>query len=52
MESVLYVKFMMMFLLIIICSAVLSDHILPVGNVSAVKESDNYSRGCGSNFNK
>lgn len=41
---------MMMFLLIIICSAVLSDHILPVGNVSAVKEGDNYSRGCGSSL--
>ncbi len=41
---------MMMFLLIIICSAVLSDHILPVGNVNAIKESDNYSRDCGSSF--
>ena len=50
MESVIYVKFMMMFLLIIICSAVLSNHILPVGNVSAIKESDNYSRGCGNNL--
>ncbi len=42
----LYVKF----LLIIICSAVLLDHIIPVGNVSAVKESDNYSRACGSSL--
>ena len=41
---------MMMFLLIIICSAVLSDHILPVGNVNAIKESNNYSRDCGSIF--
>ncbi len=41
---------MMMFLLIIVCSTVLSDHILPIGNVSAVKESDNYSRGCGSSL--
>ena len=49
MESALHVKsMMMMFLLIIICSAVLLDHIIPVGNVSAVKDSDNYSRGCGS----
>ena len=50
MESALYVKSMMMFLLIIICSAVLSDHILLVGNVIAIKESDNYSRGCGSSL--
>ncbi len=50
MESILYVKSMMMFLLIIICSAVLSDHIIPVGNVGAGKESDNYSRGCGSSL--
>ena len=48
MESALHVKSMMMFLLIIICSAVLSDHMLPVGDVRAIKESDNYSRGCGS----
>ncbi len=41
---------MMMFLLIIVCSAVLSDHILPVGNVGAVKESDKYSLSCGSNL--
>lgn len=46
-ESALYVKFMMMFLLIILCSLVLSDHILPVGDVRAIKESDSYSRDCG-----
>ncbi len=50
MESVLYVKFMMMFLLIIICSATLLVHIIPVGNISAVKEIDNYSRSCDSSF--
>lgn len=50
MESALYVKSMMMFLLIIICSAVLSDHILLVGNVRAIQESHNYSRGCGSSL--
>ena len=50
MESALYVKSMMMFLLIIICSAILSDHILSVGNVRAIKESDNYSRVCGSSI--
>lgn len=48
MESVLYVKFMTIFLIFIICSAVLLDHILRVGNVNAVKESDNYLQGCGS----
>ncbi len=50
MESALHVKSMMMFLLTIICSAVLSDNILPVGNVTAIKESDNYYRGCGSSL--
>jgi hypothetical protein len=30
------------------CSTVLLDHILSVGNVNAVKESDNYLQGCGS----
>jgi hypothetical protein len=50
MESALHVKSMIIFLLIIICSAVLSDDLLPVGNVLAIKESDNYSRGCGSSL--
>ena len=48
MESALHVKSMIIFLLIIICSAVLSDHLLPVGNAKALKVSDNYSRGCDS----
>jgi hypothetical protein len=51
MESVLYVKSMMVFLLLIIFYFVLSNHILPVENVNALKESDNYSpQGCGSSF--
>jgi hypothetical protein len=50
MESALHVKSMIIFLLLIIGSAVLSDHILPVGNAKAIKESDNYSRGCGSSL--
>ena len=41
---------MMMFLLIIICLVVLADHILPGGNVSALKETNNYSRSCGSSL--
>lgn len=39
---------MTMFLLFIICSAILSDHTLSVGNVNAVKESDDYFHGCDS----
>lgn len=50
MESALYVKFMMMFLLIIICFAVLAAHILQVGNVNAVKESTKHSRSCDSSL--
>jgi len=51
MESAIYVKpIMMMFLLIIMYSVILSDNILPVGNVRAIKEGDNYSLGCGSSL--
>jgi hypothetical protein len=51
MESALYIKTMMVFLLIVIFCFVLSNHILPGGNVNALKESDNYSpQGCGSSF--
>src|ERR1044072_6258591 len=50
MESVLYVKSMMMYLLIIICSAVFSDHILPVENVIGIKVNDNNSGGCDSSL--
>jgi hypothetical protein len=50
MKSILYVMFMMIFLLIIICCFVLSKYALPVGNVNALKDSDNYPRGCGSSL--
>jgi hypothetical protein len=50
MESALYVKSMMMFLLIIISSVVLSDHMLLVGNIRAIKASENYSLACDSSL--
>lgn len=36
----------------IICSAVLLDHAFPLGNVKALKQSDDYSLGCGSSLTK
>ncbi|HKR73057.1 MAG TPA: hypothetical protein VJR94_02990 [Candidatus Nitrosocosmicus sp.] len=50
MESALYIKSMMIFLLIIIGCFVLSKYVLPVSNVNALKNSDHYFRSCGSSL--